>query len=121
MFCKFCGKELKDGAKFCANCGDKVETLVPTQPISVDTGVTTNPYVKEITPEEYLKFIQEEKGKRVNPFAIIGIATSTIPVVGLIFSIIGLAKSKKSKAARILSSLGIGISSFIIFCILFAI
>lgn len=33
MFCKKCGKELEDGAKFCPQCGDSVEagTAQPTQ------------------------------------------------------------------------------------------
>jgi len=29
MFCKKCGKEIKDGADFCENCGQKVYTPVP--------------------------------------------------------------------------------------------
>ena len=117
MFCRFCGKELKDGVKFCANCGAKVESeSLPSA--SVDIGFKTNPYVKEITPEEYLKMLEEEKAKKPNTFAIIVIDTRVITVVGLTFSIIGLAKSKKSKLARILSSIGLGISSFVIFCIL---
>ena len=118
MFCRFCGKELKDGVKFCANCGAKVETYEKTQYFSESNSAQTQLYVNNITPEEYLKMLEEEKAKKPNPFAIIGIATSVIPVVGLTFSIIGLAKSKKSKVARILSSIGVGISSFILFCIL---
>ncbi len=33
MFCKKCGKELKDGALFCSGCGQKV--LMPAPPLSV--------------------------------------------------------------------------------------
>lgn len=25
MFCKYCGKEVKEGAKFCTNCGEQTE------------------------------------------------------------------------------------------------
>lgn len=32
MFCKNCGNQLKDGAKFCAKCGKKIEIAVSEQP-----------------------------------------------------------------------------------------
>ncbi len=31
MFCKNCGKEMKDGATFCIECGTKVNETVPTE------------------------------------------------------------------------------------------
>lgn len=31
MFCKNCGKEMKDGTSFCAECGTKVNEIVPTE------------------------------------------------------------------------------------------
>lgn len=31
MFCKNCGKELKDGATFCTECGTRVNETVPTE------------------------------------------------------------------------------------------
>lgn len=31
MFCKNCGKEIKDGASFCTECGTRVNETVPTE------------------------------------------------------------------------------------------
>ena len=37
MFCSNCGKELLDGAKFCAHCGTQVGALSPLAPESADS------------------------------------------------------------------------------------
>lgn len=37
MFCSSCGKEILDGAKFCAHCGDQVGALSPVVQDSADT------------------------------------------------------------------------------------
>ena len=45
MFCKKCGHQLDDGAKFCINCGTKVgedaEKELPSEEVSVETGIDT--------------------------------------------------------------------------------
>ena len=33
MFCKFCGKELADGTKFCSECGNSLDSATPIQPV----------------------------------------------------------------------------------------
>ena len=82
MFCKNCGKQIADQAVYCIHCG--VATDVPSP-------LTAQPVVCE---------------KRTNGFAIAGFVLALIgvvfgyysfdvvPLLGLIFSIVGLVKSK---------------------------
>ena len=43
MFCKYCGKELPDNAKFCSKCGKQlIEVLSQTADISDDTKIVQN-------------------------------------------------------------------------------
>ena len=32
-FCKYCGKELREGMRFCGGCGNAVEVVVPQKQI----------------------------------------------------------------------------------------
>lgn len=70
-YCKYCGYELKDDARNCPNCGRDVFNN------SINT--TTVYYVNKI-----------------NGYAIAGFIFSFfIPLLGLIFGVIGLSKSKE--------------------------
>ena len=46
MFCKNCGKELKEGAKFCTGCGTAV--TFPKSLDEADRPVTPKPYEQDI-------------------------------------------------------------------------
>ncbi len=43
IYCKFCGKELKEGAKFCQNCG-KQATSIQIPPVQQQTQQPMQPY-----------------------------------------------------------------------------
>lgn len=43
MFCKNCGNEIKDGAKFCGKCGNQIDMDSPVQATPVSTDVQTSP------------------------------------------------------------------------------
>lgn len=83
-------------AKFCTNCGNE---LVNEAVICPKCGVSASP-------------VQEVQNKPSNGMAIAGFITSFfISILGLIFSIIGLNKSKQTGAGKGLSIAGIIISS----------
>lgn len=83
-------------AKFCTNCGNE---LVEAAVICPKCGVSVAP-------------AQEVQNKNSNGMAIAGFITSfIIPLLGLIFSIIGLNKSKQTSTGKGLSIAGIIISS----------
>lgn len=45
MYCRKCGKEIPDGAKFCPNCGEKTDdTTVEEKVNSVDLNTSSNTY-----------------------------------------------------------------------------
>lgn len=60
MFCKFCGKELQDGMKFCTGCGNPVTVKAP-EPQQVEDPVEETP-VPEVAPltEETTSLPQEQ-------------------------------------------------------------
>lgn len=83
-------------AKFCTNCGNE---LVNEAVICPKCGVSASP-------------VQEVQNKPSNGMAIAGFITSFfISILGLIFSIIGLNKSKQTGTGKGLSIAGIIISS----------
>lgn len=99
MFCKSCGNEIPDGAKFCAKCGAHVEQNVGYE--NVDNNV----------------------------MAIVGFVLSFfINVAGLVCSIIGYKNSRTSGTGKnfavagiIISSvsIGFGLLAFILYFALF--
>lgn len=69
-FCGSCGKEISEGATFCGNCGSQIS--IDEQNVSA---VDTNKY---------------------NGMAIAGFVLSFfVPILGLIFSSVGMSKTKK--------------------------
>lgn len=106
MFCKNCGQQIADQAVFCVHCG-----------AATDAASALN--VQQAVP-----------AKRTNGFAIAGFVLTLIglfcgyytydivPLLGLIFSIVGLVKSKEYGSGRGLSIAGIVISlASIVLCI----
>ena len=82
MFCKFCGKEIEEGAKFCPACGGIItneDTPIVEEPIPV-----FNPYLEEKL---------ETYAKKSLIFGILSLALSNI--IGLIFAFIGRGQAKK--------------------------
>lgn len=97
MFCKNCGKEIDDNAVVCIHCG-----------VAVGNGV-------------------QEKPKKVNGFGIVGFILSllslwmgmffycAVPILSVIFSIVGLALSKKRRVNGLaIAGLVIGIICLLI-------
>ena len=102
-YCPICGKEVEDGATFCPHCGAPV-------------GQTTQQPAQQPT--------QPVQQSRSNGMAIAGfICSFFFPILGLIFSIIGLNKSKTlggsgkglAIAGIVISAIGFVISIFVFF------
>ena len=105
MFCKYCGNQLKDGSKFCENCGAEV-----------------NQHAATATPVDHTQPVQTAndapKGLAIAGF----ICSFFAPLVGLILSCIALKNYKTStsqdclglaKAGKILSIIGIVVTVII--------
>lgn len=119
MYCVKCGKEVKDGTKFCTNCGAEVETkkeekkeakdekLTYSQNKSIET--TSNPAP---IPESAKSEGQDGKA---TASLVLGIVSFVVPCVGFITSIVGLIlgicskKSGKKTAGIILNSIALGL------------
>lgn len=83
-------------AKYCANCGTEIKE-----------GTTKCPKCS--------KSFETEK-KETNTMAIVGIICSfLLPLLGLIFSIVGLKKSKELNDGKEVAIIGIVISSILMF------
>ncbi len=119
MYCVKCGKEVKDGTKFCTNCGTEIEAkkekkeekdekLTYSQNKSIET--TSNPNPTEAKPAE------AGDGKATASL-VLGIISIVFACgIGFITSIVGLIlgiaskKSGKKTAGIILNSIALGLS-----------
>lgn len=100
MYCWNCGEKIKDGVKYCVNCGNEIII-----------NRTNNTKVSE-------------NNKSITGFilSIIGFLTCGIcSIIGLIFSIQGLSESKKKGKQDTIAILGIIISSIPLLVILLGI
>jgi len=119
MFCKKCGKEIKDDTIYCPNCGEKVGS-------TYDRDSVEHPYTDhEVHPNGSQVYSNSSGNKTYDNFAIAGFVLSFfIPILGLIFSCIAYSNIKKTgngskaglaQAGIIISVIVIGIHMFISF------
>ena len=115
MFCVKCGKEVKDGTKFCTNCGAEIEAkkeevkddkLTYSQNKTIET--TSNP-----TPVASTTNTSESDGKSTASLilgivSLLGILTPITSIVGLILGICS-KKSGKKTAGIILNAIALGL------------
>ena len=112
--CDKCGSEIDGSAKFCPNCGAKIEATEKAERVEVvETVIRNNNTINTTTEAGY------------NALAIIGFILAFIPkiwVISLIISIIALVQISKTKEkGKGLAIAGIAISSSIIIIGLFAV
>lgn len=117
MFCKFCGNQLDDDAKFCSKCGKLVsaetnenkkepETVVisdeygnPTA--SYNAPAVSNPqptYQPYSAPVSENSAVRDAEGKSILVFGILGVAFACsiyFAFLGIIFSVIARSKLKR--------------------------
>jgi len=125
MYCSQCGKQIADDAAFCAHCGkdlkaeaqqEVAEEAVQQEGLQEEA----QPEVIQEAPQTQAKFAQPQQPeqKKSNPMAITAFVTTLVSLfccggilnpLALIFSIIGLVKSKKSGKGK-----GFSIASLII-------
>lgn len=115
MYCKNCGSIIDQGAQFCRACGARVDPEEPMQepaqkaePVSVQNA--------QVAPRTvYIQAPPTPAPPQSNEMAIIGFAMAFVmPLIGLIFSIIGLKKSKSGAPNRGFALAGVIISA--IYC-----
>ncbi len=105
MFCKYCGGQIADDALFCPNCGAK--QTASNEAVQKEQYTESN-YQQATDYNENTSAPQENKK---NVMAILGFIFSfLIPLLGLIFSIIGLSKSKQTLSGKGFAVAGIIIS-----------
>ena len=112
--CDKCGSEIDGSAKFCPNCGAKIEATEKAERVEVvETVIRNNNTINTTTEAGY------------NALAIIGFILAFIPkiwVISLIISIIALVQISKTKEkGKGLAISGIAISSSIMIIGLFAV
>lgn len=91
MICKKCGKTISDNAKFCSQCGEKVEVDNISENISEEEANenVSEEIVQDAEQNTEIENIEikgvQKKKKRVLPFIIGG---SSVIVVGIIFAVL---------------------------------
>ncbi len=138
MFCKFCGKELKDDADICLNCGKITDNFIENFACDCEDEVVPNHFCGE--PEHGHEHhccnqpdcgCKEHGHKHGNPvvaaeskiYGILGFILSFFnPIVGLILSIISVCKYSNSecKKGKGLAIAGIVISAIFILALIIA-
>lgn len=112
MFCKYCGNQLPDNAKFCPKCGKLTDDSSVNFTESETTAQTSNdnfnyyePY-NSYEPEPIIldginnnyvnNNVKSEEAGSILKFSILGMVFSILfPILGLIFTIISKSKVKR--------------------------
>ena len=92
MKCNKCGAEIEEGAKFCGNCGNKIESqveMVVEQQVIEPTNVIT-----EESPET-ISQLKEEPKKKKGKIGIILLIVLMLIGIGVAFVLLVLPKIKK--------------------------
>lgn len=113
MYCRFCGKEIEDSAKYCDRCGGIV------------TESETNENGETYAPEVITSYCEAERETAAKKSLIFGILSLAIgSVIGFIFALVGMKHVRrytdlnggyvngKAKAGKILSTIGIPFGVF---------
>ena len=111
MFCRFCGSQLKEDAKFCSICGNTVKTedtvsneaamiketanaapIADVQPVVSSSPILTQPAISEAE-------LSSKQGS-VLTFGILALAVSAVFInfLGIIFGAIAMNKAKEYTA-----------------------
>ena len=136
MFCKRCGKELLEGARFCPECGEPVG--VENEEIATTIEEYESTYNDHVDAEEVKPHVPRcfyVFGNVGFALAIVGFVCNFIPflcfstyqasIVGLVFSILGKRApelANKTKKGRVFSILGLvfGMIMMIVSCVIMA-
>lgn len=99
MFCKNCGKQVKDGAAFCTNCGTKIMPVGQSQPVKVEPLITqpiqpAQPMqpTQSAQPPVSIQMTEEQsdRGSKSLIVPIIIVAFCILIVIGCIFFVLRL-------------------------------
>ena len=109
MYCKYCGTDVAEGARFCENCGAAIEA----------TTATPMPVIDDEFEEQ-----KNALGGSVFALGLTGLifSTTSLALVGIILSLVGMGKARKykrfagilegrAKAGLILSKVGLAVGS----------
>ena len=108
MFCYNCGKEIPENSLYCPFCGTQVNVAVtgePTAPVAEEPKADSEPVQEPVADSPEAEPVAEEPAERemaphaISSFiwALVANDLCFIPILGLIFSIIALTKSKRGR------------------------
>ena len=91
MFCKYCGNQLPEDAKFCPKCGKVTEEQANNY-----SSYEPEPIVFNDVKNDFVSKQKDEDAGSILKFAILGLAFSVpVSILGLIFTIIAKSKVKR--------------------------
>lgn len=108
MFCKKCGTKLPDDSRFCYKCGTPIQTAeqkdsigqAPYDPFDTPPTTNTNPAPQPQQQHQPQPQQQQAPAADEGLFGLLGFIFAFIfPLIGLIFSIIGMNKKKNNGLA----------------------
>lgn len=116
MYCKNCGVKLREGAKFCNECGTKVdvETTTKTSKSNENNTNTTSTLATTTTSNNVVMPINKSKATASLVLGIlsfiVGVLFFPLPIIGLVLGICQKEKCGEKTAGIILNAIALGLT-----------
>ena len=113
MFCRTCGAEIRDGSKFCSECGAAQQDVTSSPNTSTRSHIPPINQLNQVTVEKAPYNMMCMIGLILSLFSVLFNLFALLSMAGIIVSVIGLMTcQQKNERGKVLAILGIVISLF---------
>ncbi len=113
MFCRTCGAEIRDGSKFCSECGAAQQDVTSSPNANTRNHIPPINQLNQVTVEKAPYNMMCIIGLILSLFSLLFNLFALLGMAGIIVSVIGLMTcQQKNERGKVLAILGIVISLF---------
>lgn len=120
MFCRTCGAEIRDGSKFCSECGAAQQDVTSSPNTNTRNHIPPINQLNQVTVEKAPYNMMCIIGLILSLFSVLFNLFALLSMAGIIVSVIGLMTcQQKNERGKVLAILGIVISLFSMLSVVF--